>query len=99
VLFSAATGMLLGTWALPLRTGDLAETPEAHLHRDCCKILPLRHVGKGRTGHDPAVHATKSTNRLQFFPGENQMDRRKRVVDARELLTIKKEAQHVRLPH
>ena len=34
VLFSASTGMLLDAWASPLRTGDLAETPEAHLHLD-----------------------------------------------------------------
>jgi hypothetical protein len=32
MLFSAATGMLIDTWASPLRTGDLAETTEAHMH-------------------------------------------------------------------
>jgi len=32
VLFSAATGMLIDTWASPFLTGDLAETPEAHMH-------------------------------------------------------------------
>lgn len=32
VLFSAATGLLIDTWASPLTTGDLAEIPEAHLH-------------------------------------------------------------------
>jgi hypothetical protein len=32
ILFSAATGLLIDTWASPLRTGDLAETPEAHMH-------------------------------------------------------------------
>ncbi len=31
-LFSAATGILLDTWASPLRTGDLAQTPELHVH-------------------------------------------------------------------
>jgi hypothetical protein len=31
-LFSAATGILLDTWASPLRTGDLAQTPEVHVH-------------------------------------------------------------------
>jgi hypothetical protein len=39
VLFSAATGMLVDAWASPLRTGDLAETPEAHLHLDAGDIL------------------------------------------------------------
>jgi len=39
VLFSAATGMLIDFWASPLRTGDLAETPEAHLHLDKGDIL------------------------------------------------------------
>jgi hypothetical protein len=39
VLFSAATGMLIDVWASPLRTGDLAETPEAHLHLDKGDIL------------------------------------------------------------
>jgi hypothetical protein len=32
VLFSASTGLLLDAWAGPLRTGDAAQTPEAHLH-------------------------------------------------------------------
>jgi hypothetical protein len=39
VLFSAATGMLIDTWASPLLTGDLAETSEAHLHLDEGDIL------------------------------------------------------------
>ena len=39
VLFSAATGLLIDTWASPLRTGDLAQTPEAHLHLDKDDIL------------------------------------------------------------
>jgi hypothetical protein len=39
MLFSAATGLLIDTWASPLRTGDLAETPEAHLHLDEGDIL------------------------------------------------------------
>lgn len=34
MLFSAATGMLIDTWASPLRTGDLAETIEAHMHME-----------------------------------------------------------------
>ena len=39
VLFSAATGMLIDTWASPLRTGDVAEMPEAHLHLNEGDIL------------------------------------------------------------
>ena len=39
MLFSAATGMLIDTWASPLRTGDLAETTEAHLHLDAGDIV------------------------------------------------------------
>jgi len=39
VLFNAATGMLIDAWASPLRTGDLAETPEAHLHLDAGDLL------------------------------------------------------------
>lgn len=38
-LFSASTGLLIDTWASPLHTGDLAETPEAHLHLDAGDIL------------------------------------------------------------
>ena len=32
VLFSAGTGLLLDAWAGPLRTGDMAQTPEAAAH-------------------------------------------------------------------
>lgn len=32
VLFSAATGLLLDAWASRMRTGDLAQAPEAHAH-------------------------------------------------------------------
>jgi hypothetical protein len=39
VLFSAATGLLIDVWASPRLTGDLAETPEAHLHLDAGDIL------------------------------------------------------------
>jgi Transposase DDE domain len=31
VVFSASTGLLLDAWAAPLRTGDVAQTPEAHV--------------------------------------------------------------------
>jgi hypothetical protein len=39
VLFSAATGLLLDAWAAPLRTGDVAQTPEAHAQLDRGDIL------------------------------------------------------------
>jgi len=39
VLFSAATGLLVDAWASPLRTGDLAQTPEAHVHLDPGDVL------------------------------------------------------------
>src|SRR5258707_1733883 len=39
VLFSAATGILIDAWASPLRTGDLAEAPEAHLYLDEGDVL------------------------------------------------------------
>ena len=39
VLFSAATGLLIDLWASPLRTSDLAETPETHLHLDRGDVL------------------------------------------------------------
>lgn len=39
VLFSASTGLLVDAWASPLRTGDLAQVPEAHLHLDKGDIL------------------------------------------------------------
>lgn len=32
VLFSASTGLLVDAWAAPLRTGDMAQVAEAHLH-------------------------------------------------------------------
>jgi hypothetical protein len=39
VLFSATTGLLIDLWASWLWTGDLAQTPEAHLHLDAGDIL------------------------------------------------------------
>jgi hypothetical protein len=39
VLFSAGTGLLLDAWAAPLRTGDVAQTPEAHAQLDRGDIL------------------------------------------------------------
>jgi hypothetical protein len=39
VLFSAQTGLLLDAWAQPLRTGDMAEVAEAHVHLDEGDVL------------------------------------------------------------
>jgi hypothetical protein len=39
MLFSAATGLLMNAWASPLRTGDLAEMPEAHAFLEKGDIL------------------------------------------------------------
>ncbi len=39
VLFNAATGQLFDTWAGPLRTGDIAQTPEVHAHLNPGDIL------------------------------------------------------------
>jgi hypothetical protein len=39
VLFSAGTGLLLDAWAAPLRTGDVSQTPEAHVQLDRGDIL------------------------------------------------------------
>jgi hypothetical protein len=39
VLFNAQTGLLMDAWASPLRTGDLVQLPEAHLHLDRGDIL------------------------------------------------------------
>ncbi len=39
VLFNAQTGLLIDAWASPLRTSDLSQTPEAHLHLDAGDVL------------------------------------------------------------
>jgi hypothetical protein len=39
VLFSAATGLLLDAWASPLRTGDLSQAGEVHLHLNPGDVL------------------------------------------------------------
>ena len=39
VLFHAQTGLLIDAWASPLRTGDLSQTPEAHVHMNAGDIL------------------------------------------------------------
>jgi DDE family transposase len=56
MLFSAATGLLIDTWASPLRTGDLAQTPEAHMHLDAGDIL----IGDDTfSGYPHLAHAIK----------------------------------------
>jgi hypothetical protein len=39
MLFSASTGLLIDVWASPLRTGDLAETPQVHQYLEEGDIL------------------------------------------------------------
>lgn len=39
VLFHAQTGLLVDAWASPLRTSDLSQTPEAHLHMSSGDVL------------------------------------------------------------
>jgi hypothetical protein len=39
VLFNAQTGLLVDAWASPLRTSDVSQTPEAHLHLDAGDVL------------------------------------------------------------
>jgi len=39
VLFSASTGLLIDAFAGPLRTGDVAQTPELHLHLDAGDVV------------------------------------------------------------
>jgi hypothetical protein len=39
VLFNAQTGLLVDAWASALRTSDVSQTPEAHLHLDAGDVL------------------------------------------------------------
>jgi hypothetical protein len=39
VLFSASTGLLIDAFAGPLNTGDVAQTPELHLHLDAGDVV------------------------------------------------------------
>lgn len=64
VLFSAATGMLIDIWASPLFTGDLAETPEAHLHLDEGDIL----IGDDSYGGYPHLAILKKQGLHGLFP-------------------------------
>ena len=64
VLFSAATGMLIDTWASPLWTGDLAETPEAHLHLDNGDIL----IGDDSFSGYPHLALAKKQGLHVLFP-------------------------------
>lgn len=64
VLFSAATGMLIDMWASPLRTGDLAETPEAHIHMDEGDIL----IGDDSFSGYPHLASLKKQGLHGIFP-------------------------------
>jgi DDE family transposase len=72
MLFSAATGMLIDVWASPLRTGDLAETPEAHLHLDAGDIL----IGDDTFSGYPHMALLKKQDLHGVFPVHH-----KRIVD------------------
>jgi hypothetical protein len=64
MLFSASTGMLIDSWASPLRTGDLAETPEAHLHLNEGDIL----IGDDTFSGYPHLASLKKQGLHGLFP-------------------------------
>jgi len=72
VLFSAQTGLLLNAWASPLRTGDLAELPEAHLLLDAGDIL----IGDDAFGTYVHLALLLQANLHGLFPVHH-----KRIVD------------------
>lgn len=75
VLFSAATGMLIDTWASPLRTGDVAQTPEAHLHLDKGDIL----IGDDTFSGYPHLALLQTQGLHGLFPVHHR-----RIVDFRK---------------
>jgi hypothetical protein len=82
VLFSAATGMLIDLWASPLHTGDLAETPEAHLHLDEGDIL----IGDDTYSGYPHLAMLKKQGLHGLFPAHHLriVDFKKRRPHCRE---------------
>lgn len=72
VLFSAATGLLLDAFASPLRTGDLAQTPELHLHLDDGDVL----IGDDSFGTYAHLALLLRANLHGLFPVHH-----KRIVD------------------
>jgi Transposase DDE domain len=72
VLFSAQTGLLLDAWASPLRTGDLADVPEAHRHLDAGDIL----IGDDAYGTYAHLALLLRDNLHGLFPVHHQ-----RIVD------------------
>jgi hypothetical protein len=64
VLFSAATGLLIDVWASPMRTSDLAQTPEAHLHLDEGDIL----IGDDTFGGYPHLAMLQKQGLHGLFP-------------------------------
>jgi hypothetical protein len=72
MLFSAATGMLIDAWASPLPTGDLAETPEAHLHLEDGDIL----IGDDTFSGYPHLALLKKQGLHGLFPVHHR-----RIVD------------------
>jgi len=72
VLFSAQTGLLLDAWASPLRTGELAEVPQAHLHLRAGDIL----IGDDAFGTYAHLALILRENLHGLFPSHH-----KRLVD------------------
>jgi hypothetical protein len=72
VLFSASTGLLVDAWASPLRTGDMAQTPEAHLHLDQGDVL----IGDDSFGTYAQLAMLKKQGLHGLFPVHH-----KRIVD------------------
>jgi hypothetical protein len=64
VLFSAATGILIDTWASRMTTGDVAETAEAHLHMDEGDIL----IGDDSYSGYPHIAMLKKQGLHGLFP-------------------------------
>jgi putative transposase len=75
VLFSAATGLLIDAWASPLRTGDLADAPEAHLHLDEGDVL----IGDDFYGGYPHLALLQKQGLHGLFPVHHL-----RIVDFRK---------------
>lgn len=67
VLFSAATGLLIDAWASPLRTGDLADAPEAHLHLDEGDVL----IGDDFYGGYPHLALLQKQGLHGLFPAHH----------------------------
>jgi hypothetical protein len=75
VLFSATTGLLLDTWASPLNTSDVAQTPEAHLYMEQGDVL----IGDDAYSGYPHLAQLQKQGLHGLFPVHH-----KRIVDFRK---------------